>query len=127
MILMVFIKQRIVVNCGYEICGVFLDIYLRLLIKYDIEVCYWNWNKMVSTELYQKLKIGGQHFTWSDVLARVHQSSIIGPLAFLVDIKSLPDGPHSNLFLPFISLFLLKFTVLTKQGINDVIRINNWA
>ena len=51
--------------------------------------------------------LNGQHSSWADVKAGVHQGSMIGPLLFLIYINDLPNGLNSNakLFADDTSLF----------------------
>ena len=55
----------------------------------------------------QQVVLNGQHSSWDNVTAGVPQSSILGPLLFLVNINDLPNDLFLNckLFADDTSLF----------------------
>ena len=56
---------------------------------------------------HQRVVLNGQLSDWIPILARVPQSSILGPLLFLIYINDSPDNSnwHIKLFVDNTSLF----------------------
>ena len=82
-------------------------------------------------ERKQKVVLNGQYSTWTNVEGGFPQSSILGPLLFLVYINDLRDNLVSNpkLFADDTSLFLvIRNKHLSAQNLNeDLNKINHWA
>ena len=61
----------------------------------------------------QIVVLNGQHSSWADIKAGVHQGFILGPLLLLVYINDLSENLHSNLklFADDTSLFSIVIDV----------------
>ena len=79
----------------------------------------------------QRVSLNGQTSSWRPVLAGVLQSSILGPLLFLVYINDLPNGLKSNakLFADDSSLFTIFKDKNESANIlnDDLLLISNWT
>ena len=79
----------------------------------------------------QRVLLNGQVSDWSDVRAGVPQSSILGPLLFLIYINDLSEGLSSNvkLFADDTSLFSVIHDSNTSalELNSDLTKINRWA
>ena len=79
----------------------------------------------------QRVILNGQHSKWAYIEAGVPQSSILGPLLFLIYTNDWPDNLISNskLFADDASLFsVINDKHLSANKLNqDLNRINNWA
>ena len=79
----------------------------------------------------QRIVLNGQHYSWSDVLARVPQRSILGPLLFLIYINGLSDSLQCNpkLFADNTSLFATVHNInkATNDLNNELTKITKWA
>ena len=79
----------------------------------------------------QRVLLNGQVSDWSDVRAGVPQSSILGPLLFLIYINDLSEGLSSNvkLFADDTSLFSVIHDSNTSalELNSDLAKINRWA
>ena len=80
---------------------------------------------------YQRVVINGQHSDWAPILAKVPQSSIIGPLLFPIYINDLPGNLNSlvEFFADDTSLFSTVHdpTLSAKILNDDLSRISEWA
>ena len=74
--------------------------------------------------------MNGQVSSWSNVKAGAPQSSILGPLLFLIYINDLPKGLSSNakLYADDTSLFfVIHGSSTTRNELNDdLVKISNW-
>ena len=127
---------------GYEVRGVFLDIskafdkvwHKGLLYKLEqngIKGLLLTILKDFLKSRKQRVVLNGQHSSWSDVLAGVPQGSILGPLLFLIYINDLSDGLNCNpkLFADDTSLFSTVYNIneATNTLNNDLNKITEWA
>ena len=82
-------------------------------------------------ERKQRLVLNGQFSTWKNVNAGVPQSSIRGPLLFLIYINDLKEGLSSNakLFVDDTSFFSVVHDIQTSANkLNkDLERISKWV
>ena len=80
---------------------------------------------------YQRVVINGQHSDWAPILAKVPQSSILGPLLFPIYINDLPGNLNSlvEFFADDTSLFSTVHdpTLSAKILNDDLSRISEWA
>ena len=80
---------------------------------------------------YQRVVINGQHSDWTPILAKVPQSSILGPLLFPIYINDLPGNLNSlvEFFADDTSLFSTVHdpTLSAKILNDDLSRISEWA
>ena len=119
--------------------GVFLDIskafdkvwHEGLLLKLS-NCILGNLLKLLRDFLYcrkQRVVLNGQNSSWKNVSAEVLQSSVLGPLLFLIYINDLSNGvPLNWKFLPMTCLFFqLLRTSNPAQLRNDLMAISNWA
>ena len=76
----------------------------------------------------QRVELNGQHSSWADAQADVHQGSILGPLLFLIYINDLPYGLNSNakLFADDTSLFSVVHNITDSANLlnSDLSKIN---
>ena len=107
---------------GFEVRGVFLDIS-----KAFDKV----WHEGLLLKLNQNGILNGQHSSWDNVNAGVPQSSILGPLLFLIYINDLSNNLSSNckLFADDTSLFSVANNIHTSATTlsQDLKAITNWA
>ena len=79
----------------------------------------------------ERVTLNGQTPPWTEVTAGVPQSSILGPLLFLIYINDLPDGLSSNvkLFADDTSLFSVVHDIHSSaRDLNNNLKtINEWA
>ena len=127
---------------GYEVRGVFLDVSKAFDKVWRNGLIYKLKQNGVSGNLLnliidfldgrkQRVILNGQYFSWASVKAGVPQRPILGPLFFLIFINDLSDNLVSNpkLFADDTSLFsvVLDITLLAKNLIDDLKKINKWA
>ena len=127
---------------GYEVRGVLLDIskafdkvwHDGLIFKLQENGISGNLLKVLKYFLAnrkQRAVLNGKSSSWTNVQAEVAQSSILGPLLFLIYINNLADGLSSNtkLFVDDTSLFsVIHDSVITTSELNsDLARIKQWA
>ena len=63
---------------------------IKKLEKYGITGNFLKWLKNFLYERKQRVVINGKSSKWSDVLSRIPQGSILGPLLFIIYINDLP-------------------------------------
>ena len=76
----------------------------------------------------QRVVLNGQHSSWADIKAGVHQGFILGPLLLLVYINDLSENLHSNLklFADDTSLFSIVIDeVFLNSRLNDDLTVSN--
>ena len=68
----------------------------------------------------QRVVVGGEHSTWTNVASGVPQGTVLGPLLFLVYINDLPDNINSTvrLFADDCVLYRQIRTSLTQTHYN---------
>ena len=80
---------------------------------------------------FQQVVLNGQCSSWSSVLARVPQGSILGPLLFLIYINDLPENLQSTvkLFADDTSLFstVYESNISASQLESDLKKISHWT
>ena len=80
---------------------------------------------------FQRVILHGQHSSWKPILAGVPQSSILGPIFFLIYINDLPNELKSNvkLLADDTSLFTIVKDINQSANIlsNDLLLISRWA
>ena len=125
---------------GYEVRGVFLDIskniafdkvwHKRLIYKLKRNGIGEPLLKLLTDFLKswkKRVVLNGHHSSWSDVLARVPQGSILRPLLFFIYINDLSDGLQRNpkLFADDTSLFATVHNIrkATNDLNNDITKI----
>ena len=101
------------------------------LCQYDLT---WNLFTLLTDFLSntkQRVVLNGQHSSWADIKPGVPQSSILGPLLFLLYIDDLMENLHSNLklFADDTSLFsTVTDAALSNPHLNnDLSKINDWT
>ena len=79
----------------------------------------------------QRVLLNGQTFEWRNVTAGVPQSSILGPLLFLIYINNLSGDLSSKakFFAYDTSLFSVTHDIITSANElnNDLKKISDWA
>ena len=92
---------------------------------------YYNLVQSFLDSRHQRVVLNGQSLKWSLVEAGVPQSSILGPLLFLVYINDLPQGLRCNakLFADDTSLFsAITIPATSSSNLNeDLLKITQWA
>ena len=90
-----------------------------------------NWFISYLTNRFQRVVISGGVSGWLEILAGVHQGSILGPLLFIMFINDIVKEIHSNirLFADDTSLYIIvDFPDSAAQILNlDLERLYNWA
>ena len=131
-------------NCheSFEVRGIFLDIskvfdrvwHKGLLYKIQSTGISGTFLKLIEIFLsgrYQRDRMNGQASSWSPVLARVPQGSILGVLFFLIFINDLSHNLSSTakLFADGTSIFFIVHDIdqSTKQLNDDLKKISDWA
>ena len=131
-------------NCheSFEVRGIFLDIskvfdrvwHKGLLYKIQSTGISGTFLKLIEIFLsgrYQRDRMNGQASSWSPVLARVPQGSILGVLFFLIYINDLSHNLSSTakLFADGTSIFFIVHDIdqSTKQLNDDLKKISDWA
>ena len=129
-------------NPSLEVRGVFLDLSKAFdrvwndgfLYKLKSNVIDGNLFKLIKSFLKnrsQRVVLNGQSSVWKSVTAGVLQSSVLGPLFFLIYINDLPLGLTTNvkLFADDISLFSVvnNASVPASRLNNDLVKIRDWA
>ena len=75
--------------------------------------------------------MNGQTYSWKNILSRVPQGSVLGPILFLIYINDLPDGIKSvcKIFADDTSLFskVKDKNCSTVELNNDLKILSNWA
>ena len=109
-------------------------------IKFDTMVLHSNYKKMkyrvtnllkvlnqFLTNWKRRIVLNGQSSSWTNLKAGVLQSSILGPLLFVIYINDLVDGlsPYAKLFADDTSLFsVINDSIITTLELNsDLARI----
>ena len=79
------------------------------------------------TNWKRRIVLNGQSSSWTNLKAGVLQSSILGPLLFVIYINDLVDGlsPYAKLFADDTSLFSVinDFIITTLELNSDLARI----
>ena len=79
----------------------------------------------------QRIVLDGQTYSWKNILSRVPQGSVLGPILFLIYINDLPDGIKSvcKIFVDDTSLFskVKDKNCSTVELNNDLKILSNWA
>ena len=87
--------------------------------------------KSFLTNRFQRVVLNGQTSKWKNILAGVPQSSILGPIVFLIFINDIPEGIQSNIkiFADDTSIFsVLKDRISASITLNeDLYLISKWA
>ena len=108
---------------GHEVRGVFLDIskifdkvchdgIVFKLTQNGISGNLLSFQRDSLSERRQHIVLNSQVFTWTNATVRVTQTSILGPLLFLIYINDFPEGLSNNakLFPDNTSLFSVVMT-----------------
>ena len=129
-------------NPPQDIRGTFLDIskafdkvwHKGLIFKlksYGVDDSLLKLMENFLTGRQQRVVLNGQNSSWKNILARVPQGSVLGPLLFLIYINDLPNGIESicKIFADDTSLFseVKGATVSHTQINNDLNKISKWA
>ena len=98
----------------------------RLIFKvrsYGVNGELLQWTEDFLSNRRQRVCLKGSFSDWVDILSRVPQGSVLGPILFLVYVNGLPDSVLSNLYMfaddtSFIILLNLKMIVIftTRPG-----------
>ena len=130
-----------VVDIGLEVRGLFLDVskafdkvwHTGLIYKLRQNGIYGDLINILNdflTNRKQRVVLNGQCSSWVDIRAGVPQSSILGPLLFLIYVNDLPNGLKSEckLFADDSSLFSVVHDISTSASDinNDLTLISNW-
>ena len=122
-------------DCGYEVRGVFLEVFDKvwhdgIIFKLEENGISGKLHKLLHDFLAnrkQRVALNGQVSSWPNVKSGVPQGSIL----FLIYINDLPKGLSSNakLFADDTSLFsIIHDSSTTRNELNDdLVKINNWA
>ena len=92
---------------------------------------YYGLIHLFLNDRHQRVVLNGQCSNWSKIKAGVPQSSILGPLLFLVYINDLPEDLTANakLFADDTSLFsVVHDSTLSSISLNnDLLKFFQWA
>ena len=129
-------------NPPQDIRGTFLDIskafdkvwhkgLISKLKSYGVDGSLLKLMENYLTGRHQRVVLNGQNSSWKNILAGVPQSSVLGPLLFLIYIHDLPNGIESicKIFADDTSLFseVKDATVSHTQLNNDLNKISKLA
>ena len=70
---------------------------LNKLNRYGIRNNTHNWISNFLKYRKQRVVIGGEHSTWTQVISSVPQGTVLDPLRFLTYINDLPNNIHSSI------------------------------
>ena len=128
-------------DCGYEVRGVFLDIWKAFDKVWHDDIIFKLEQNGISGKLHkllydflanrkQRVVLNGQVSSWANVKSDFPQGSVLGPLLFLIYFNDLPKGVSSNSkLLADNTLFsVIHDSSTTRNELNDdLVKINNWA
>ena len=103
---------------------------IKKIENYGITNPILNWIQDFLTRRYQQVSINGETLNRKEVTSGIPQSSVLGPILFVIYINDLPEAVESEayLFADDTKIFRV-INSLDDQHIlqNDLVKLENWS